>query len=32
MGVIPNLMAMGLPEDDASSPKEKFNLDCFEKG
>lgn len=26
------LLGLGLPDDDAHSPNEKFHLDCFEKG
>ena len=26
------LLGLGLPEDNAHSPNEKFNLDCFENG
>jgi acetylornithine deacetylase/succinyl-diaminopimelate desuccinylase-like protein len=26
------LLGIGLPDDNAHSPDEKFNLDCFEKG
>jgi succinyl-diaminopimelate desuccinylase len=26
------LLGIGLPDDNAHSPDEKFNLDCFENG
>ena len=26
------LLGLGLPDDNAHSPNEKFHLDCFEKG
>ena len=26
------LLGLGLPEDNAHSPNEKFDLDCFENG
>ena len=28
----PLLLGLGLPEDNAHSPNEKFDLDCFEDG
>jgi acetylornithine deacetylase/succinyl-diaminopimelate desuccinylase-like protein len=32
LGVDTLLLGLGLPEDNAHSPNEKFDLDCFEKG
>ena len=32
LGVASLLLGIGLPDDNAHSPNEKFNLDCFEKG
>jgi acetylornithine deacetylase/succinyl-diaminopimelate desuccinylase-like protein len=32
LGVDTLLLGLGLPEDNAHSPNEKFDLDCFAKG
>ena len=32
LGVDTLLLGLGLPEDNAHSPNEKFDLDCFENG